>query len=337
MKDSDTPGRVITERFESRLLKSNLPEDPFVRDLLIYLPPSYDREGRRYPVVFCLSGYTGSAYTWFNWQAWVPRIDERMDRLIAAGMPEMILVFPDCFTKYGGSQYLDSIAAGPYRSYLIHEILPFVDAKYRTKPHRRFRALMGKSSGGYGSITIAMDHPGLFSAVACHSGDMYFEYCYLPDFPLAQRLLERLGGLSVFLQEFNELPKNGKEEHALLDTVAMSSCYSPNERSRPHLFDLPFEEKTGELRSEVWKKWKEKDPVEMVLAKGEALKDFGLVFLDCGRRDEFSLYLGARIFSTRLQQMGVAHEYEEFDDGHFNIQYRYDISLRKIANYFGKE
>jgi len=103
------------------------------------------------------------------------------------------------------------------------------------------------------------------------------------------------------------------------------------------LFDLPFEEKTGELRSEVWKKWKEKDPVEMVLAKGEALKDFGLVFLDCGRRDEFSLYLGARIFSTRLQQMGVAHEYEEFDDGHFNIQYRYDISLRKIANYFGKE
>ena len=60
---------------------------------------------------------------------------------------------------------------------------------------------MGKSSGGYGAIMLAMECPELFSAVACHSGDMYFEYAYLPEFPLAVRVLEKAGGLVTYIEE----------------------------------------------------------------------------------------------------------------------------------------
>lgn len=246
----------------------------------------------------------------------------------------MILIFPDCFTRYGGSQYLDSPAIGAYRAHLLQEILPLVDRKYRTKSARRYRGVMGKSSGGYGAITLAMDHPDLFSAVACHSGDMYFEYVYAQEFPVAFRKLNQIGGLKAFCERLHELPKSGKDDHALMDTIAMSACYSPNLQNKPHLFDLPFDEKTGELRPEIWKKWKEKDPIEIVKQKGSGLKTFGLVYLDCGKKDEFYLDIGTRLFSAELGRAGVTHQYEEFDGGHFNVQFRYDISLRKLADYF---
>lgn len=327
-------GRVVVERVRSGLLKKNPLGDPFVRNLYLYLPPSYGKGRRRYPSVVCLSGFTGSARSWFNFQAWTPSIDERMDALIAAGMPEMILIFPDCFTRYGGSQYLDSPAVGAYRSHVVEEILPLVDRKYRTKPGRRYRGVMGKSSGGYGAITLAMEHPELFSAVACHSGDMYFEYVYPQEFPVAFRKLNQLGGLKGLFEKFDDVPKSGKEDHALMDTIAMSACYSPNLRNKPHLFDLPFDEKSGELRPGIWKKWKEKDPVEIVKTKAAVLKNFGVVHLDSGRKDEFHLDIGTRMFCDALTRAGVAHQFEEFDGGHFNIQFRYDVSLRKFADYF---
>jgi Enterochelin esterase and related enzymes len=326
-------GTVQIEAFESKLLAGNPLGDPVLRKLPVYLPPSYYNSSTEYPVVLCLAGYTGGARSWLNFQAWIPSIDERADALIDQGMPEMVLVFPDCFTILGGSQYLDSIAVGRYRSHLLQEILPLVERKYRVKRDRRFRGVMGKSSGGYGAITIAMEHPDLFSTVACHSGDMFFEYCYLSEFPIACRRLRQLGGLNGFFQKFDELQKNGKEIHAVLDTVAMSACYSPNPDA-PHLIDLPFHLDTGELKPDIWRKWKEKDPVEMIRKNPACLKNFGYIYIDCGMRDEFALDVGARIFSAELERNRIPHTHEEFDDGHFNIQYRYDVSLKAIAGYF---
>ena len=329
------PGsRVVVERLESRILRSNPLGDPFIRDLPVYLPPSYYNSSTEYPVVLCLSGFTGSGWSWFNFQAWIPTIDERMDSLVASGVPEMILVFPDCFTRYGGSQYLDSPAVGDYRSYLTEEVLPFVDQMYRTRKDRRFRGVLGKSSGGFGAISLALERPELFSAVACHSGDMYFEYCYIPDFPPAFRLLQKLGGLQQVLEKFDQIPKTGKEDHALLNTIAMSACYSPNPENKILPFDLPIDEETGKMRDRIWKKWKKLDPVEVVKAKGINLGDYGMVFIDCGNRDEFGLIVGSRIFVKELKKQGIPHTYEEFDGGHFHTQQRYDTSLRKMAEYF---
>jgi enterochelin esterase family protein len=108
----------------------------------------------------------------------------------------------------------------------------------------------------------------------------------------------------------------------------MSACYSPNGTD----FDLPFDLHTGEIRHEVWLRWIEHDPVRLVEKSVENLKSLSLLYLDAGTRDEFGLDLGARILSRRLHEFGIAHIHEEFDDGHFNIAYRYDRSLELISS-----
>ncbi len=91
----------------------------------------------------------------FNADAWAEPIDRRLDRLIAQGaMPKTICVLPDCMTRLGGSQYTDSSATGPYETYIIEELVPFVDASLRTKPGRDHRGVTGKSSGGYGALRL---------------------------------------------------------------------------------------------------------------------------------------------------------------------------------------
>jgi enterochelin esterase family protein len=73
----------------------------------------------------------------------------------------------------------------------------------------------------------------------------------------------------------------------------------------------------------------------MLEAHTEALRAARLLYLDCGIHDEWHLHLGARLFTRRLHELGIAHEYEEFDDGHLNVSYRYDVSLPKLGRALG--
>jgi enterochelin esterase family protein len=113
----------------------------------------------------------------------------------------------------------------------------------------------------------------------------------------------------------------------------MSVCYSPNPDSELG-FDLPFDLETGEIREDVWARWLEHDPVRLVESAVENLKSLKLLYIDAGTRDEFALDLGARILCERLKKYGVPFIHEEFDDGHFNISYRYNRSLELISQNF---
>ncbi len=335
-------GNVIIETIDSNALKNNPLGDPHHRQLPVYLPPGYDQSDRRYPTVYLLAGFTGRGAFMLNDSAFDEPIQERMDRLIAAGAVQpMILVMPDGFTRYGGSQYLNSSATGQYEDYLVNEIVPFIDRQYRTRPEAGSRAVAGKSSGGYGAMVQAMRHPDVFGAVASHSGDMYFDYCYKPDFAkfinaAARHNITTPADLARFLADFQ--PKMYPKPAAFFDVLhmaAMSACYSPNPET-PGGFELPFEFHTGKLRPAIWQKWLQFDPVEMVENDqfAAALAQMKLVFLDCGNRDEYALHLGARILSRRLTELGIAHTHQEFDGGHRNIQFRYDVSLAAISEAF---
>jgi len=118
-----------------------------------------------------------------------------------------------------------------------------------------------------------------------------------------------------------------------INTLAMASCYSPNPRTKLG-FDLPIDEKTGELREEVWRRWLEWDPVSMAGRYARNLKKLSLLFLDCGTRDEFQLHHGMRIFHRKAKSLGIPHAVEEFDDGHMNIPYRFDRSLEMASKAF---
>jgi enterochelin esterase-like enzyme len=167
-------GRVTTHRFESRILKSNPLRDPHTRDLIIYLPSGYTQSSSRgYIAVFGLVGFGGQGKMLLNVDPLKENIEDKMNRLISEKKcGPMILVLLDCFTRFGGNQYINSSATGRYEDYIIKEIVPFVDKNYNISAH----AVWGHSSGGYGSLVLGMRHPEVFQALADHSRDTAFEY-----------------------------------------------------------------------------------------------------------------------------------------------------------------
>jgi enterochelin esterase family protein len=317
--------------FESNVLRGNAAGDPHQRRVPIYLPPGYDEDsGRRFPVVLVLTGFTGRGRMLLNDNPWSPSLDDRMDALIAAGSPELILVMPDCFTRFGGSQYVNSSATGRYETHLVEELVPWVDARYRTLAAREHRGIAGKSSGGFGALRLGMLHPGTFGALACHSGDMLFEYCYQVDFPKACSVIQAAGGVRRFLEAFEAKPQKGKDDFLALNILAMAACYSPEPAAELGI-GLPFDLATGLPRAEAWQRWLAFDPLRLLPANADALRSLRLLYLDCGTKDEFHLHHGARAFTAELERLGIAHRYEEFDDGHMNVPYRYDTSLPELA------
>lgn len=333
LKRFDGPrGRIVSQAFASELLVDNPWGDPSARPISVYLPPGYDAdEDRRYPVLFDLVGYTGSGASHLNWKPFEDNVPERADRLIAAGMPPVIIVFIDGFTALGGNQYVDSSAVGLYARYLIEECVPFVDGRFRTLAGRDHRGVFGKSSGGYGAIIHAMKHADTWGAAACHSGDMYFDFVYRCDFPKCLNVLAKHErSVKVFLDHVHATQKLSSEEVHALMLIAMAATYDPDPAAALG-FHMPVDLETGELDEERWARWLAHDPILLVDESAAALKSMRGLWIDCGAQDQYHLHYGARILHRRLEAAGVDHVYEEFDDDHSGIDYRMDRSLPFLA------
>jgi enterochelin esterase family protein len=324
-------GRVVIEAIESRALVGNPLGDPHVRQIPVYLPPGYEHGAARFPVIYWLHGFTGIGLSANNANPWVPSLPECMDRVINAGAPPALLVMADGFTKFGGSQYLNSEATGRYEDFVVEEIVAHIDRRYRTLPSPAHRGVNGKSSGGYGALVLAMRHPDVFGAVASHSGDMFFESCYMPDFWKFCDTVAKHGGVDGFLRAFLEMPKKSNEAVTAVNIAAMAMAYSPNPSKLPYRFDLPFDPSTGEMNDAVWARWLAWDPLRMAPQHVDALRQLTCLYVECGSRDQFHLHLGARQLHRRLDALGIRHEYAEFDDDHMSINYRYVESLQRLC------
>src|SRR3990172_3037425 len=179
--------QIRSELFRSQVLQGNALGDPSERLVHVVLPAGYADGDERFPVVFLLAGFTGTGASFLKYEAWEEDILQRMDRLVAGGrVRPMILILPDAMTRFGGAQYINSSATGRYQDYLL-ELVDWTDHTFRTEPRREARAIAGKSSGGFGAVRMAMDHPEAFGLVGDHSGDKYFDYCYFPELPRFHR------------------------------------------------------------------------------------------------------------------------------------------------------
>lgn len=332
-------GRLEELVVESELLAGNPLGDPTRRPLYVYLPPGYGESSRRYPTIYVIQGFTGQVDMWLGRSAFEPTMIERVDDLFSGvGTRRAIVVFVDAWTSYGGSQFINSIATGPYMDYLCDEVVPFVDEHYATAAERDRRGITGKSSGGYGAMVVPMLRPDVFGAFASHAGDALFDVGLLPAFREVVRTLRDHfdGSYDVFFERFRALVARGDRFDfgrygEPLETYAYAACYSPDESDLGKAL-LPFEVDTGRIVPEVWQRWLDWDPVRMAPRHIDALKSMRLIYLDAGNKDEPFLDLGAQAFSNELSKANIDHRFELFDGGHMGIAYRYPVALKALAD-----
>ena len=324
-----TAGTVHRLSIESRVLRDNLLGDPSSRLVDVYVPAG--GSARRLPLLVDLVGYTGSGLAHTGWAAFQESVPERLDRLIGTGtMPPVVVAFPDCFTRLGGNQYINSSAMGLWEDYLLSEMLPLVESRFDCGGAGH-RGVFGKSSGGYGAMAHGLLHADVWSAAACHSGDMGFEWCYLPDLPAALQGLARHGNsIRRWWQAVEAADRFPDEAINVLNMLAMAASYDPD----PAEFlgvRLPVTLDTCEIIPERWANWMRHDPLVMLESCSEQLRRLKALYMDCGTADQYRLLYGARRLSRRLGQLNIPHRYEEFEGTHSSTDQRMDVSLPFLA------
>jgi len=321
-------GTVHRRRVKSELLRGNLLGDPAERIIDVYVP--HGQNAADLPLLVDLVGWTGGGPAHTNWKNFGENVPERLDRLIGTGvMLPAVVAFPDCMSKLGGNQYINSAATGPYADFLIEEIVPSVENEFGCGGSGR-RGVFGKSSGGYGSIVHAMLYPDFWAAAACHSGDMAFETAYLPPLTRTLRVIAKAGGIKPWLEAFFAKPKLLAEDIEHQEMLGLCASYDPDPSAYMGV-RLPLDLETAEIIPERWANFEKWDPVNMVETRGAGLKSLKGLYIDCGDVDQFDLLYGARRFHRALEKIGVSHRYEEFPDDHSNIDYRMDVSLPYLA------
>lgn len=143
------------------------------RSVRVYLPPSYghpDSSARRYPVVFLLHGWPGGDGNWTG----QGRAGVTLDSMAANHtIPEVIAVMPNGNGPgwFERSLYLDTWNGKfKLKTFILHDLVAWVDRTFRTRPEASQRAIAGLSDGGSSAVNIAMQHPEVFGAAAGMSG-----------------------------------------------------------------------------------------------------------------------------------------------------------------------
>jgi S-formylglutathione hydrolase FrmB len=306
-------GRTHLLEHASAALIGNPLGDPAVRDVYVHEPKGC--EGRPLPAILILPGYAGTGEKLLARGLSDVSMATRVDRLVAAGCPPFRAVLPDVMTSLGGSQYVDSAGIGAYATWLADELPAFLAAKFPTTGW----GVAGKSSGGFGALHLALTRPAVFAAVACHSGDLGFDLCYLADLVPAMRAMAAAGSVERFVAAFWAKDEPSHVEFAGLNLLCMATAYGRR---------LPFDLAAGTVDHDVLRGWSALDPVVRDVEPFRGLK---ALFLDCGDRDEHGLQFGARRLAARLRDAGIAHVHEEFPGGHRNTSGRWDRSLPILA------
>jgi S-formylglutathione hydrolase FrmB len=324
-------GALVELEVDAPSLAGNPLGDPSRRAVLVWVPPG---GAAGLPTVTFLHGYGGTVRGWTQASLFAPTVPERLDALVTGGeIPPVVGVFPDGATALGGTQWTNAPAVGRYQDLVADDVVRAVEAQLGTLARREARAVVGKSSGGYGALCLGRDRPDVFALVAAHAPDCYFEYCYLPDLPKTAAALLGAADPSTWLEATRRKAREtklGGGDFTPLSVLAMAAHYSPNPAA-PLGLELPFALPSARLREDVWARWLEHDPVRFVPRAAPAFRRLAGVFLDCGTRDEFNLRWGTRMVADALREAGVPVEHQEFEDGHMGTSYRYDASLRWLA------
>jgi len=272
-------GKVVTAKLESKALG-------VTKDVVVYLPASYDTSTKRYPVFYYLHGLGGDETNWVE--------GGKLDKTADALGIEAIVVMPDgddgfyvdspkqvdydaCMKDGAGlffpqrKKHSTCVRASKYETYITKDLVAWVDATYRTIPKRDARAIAGLSMGGFGALQLAMRHPDMFVAAASHSG--VDALLYAGPIPYTKG--------NVVLQ--HDVKKWG-------DGLG------------------PFGTWIRDIFGPELARWQSYDPATLV-AKLDPKQPAPALYLDCGTEDEFLLHNGMQYVHDLLAERGIEHAY----------------------------
>ena len=299
-------GRIVASEIRSNHFAGSRIGISPLRRINVYLPRGYDASGgRRYPVIYYLNHFFETEATPWESQGAKALLDDAIARGLTPGF---IFVTADFSTPAGSSWYVNSPATGDWADFMTRELVPHVDARYRTIADRNSRGLLGDGAGGYGAIRFGMEHPEMFGAVYAMqplgTGASLQPTHSRADFDLLARArsLDDLGG-DGFSRIF----------------TAIYQAFSPNPDRPPLFFDPPVRQVAGkpEVDAPVLAAFHARFALAgLVPAHAEALKSLRGLKFDWGRADTIHDHIaGAQALARQLAEYGVPHEAEEHSGG----------------------
>jgi S-formylglutathione hydrolase FrmB len=311
---------VVDIPFVSAVLRDNrIGLDP-ERAIKVLLPPGYAKSKQHYPVVYFLHN------AWYGPKRMIEdgRAQRLIERAFADGVvQEFIFVVADYTGPTTGSLYENSPVSGRWIDYTVDEIVPLIDAKYRTLARRESRAVVGDFFGGRGALKLAMAKADVFSVayamhpVATGAGDIPWLSLEV-DWPRmhAAKTYGELGGLGR-TQIF----------------WAIHQAFAPNVAAPPCFCDFYTEMKDGKAaynpdRAMAMRKSFLLD--ETLAQSAVALRSMRGLALDWGRFDTTQAHvISNREFSRKLEDLGVEHEAEEYRGDPWNRTWTEDGRFAK--------
>jgi enterochelin esterase-like enzyme len=293
------PVTVDHIKIHGTALERNLEGDAVDRDVIVFLPPSYQKDKyRRYPVVYALHGYSIGADQWSH-EIHVP---QTIEGTFAQGAKEMIVVLPDSKTVHNGSMYSSSITTADFEKFISHDVVAYIDAHYRTIPSRMSRDLVGHSMGGYGASRIGMKHPDVFGSLYIMSPCCMSARPAGPANPELEKTLEAV----KTAEDSAKLPCFARAQ------LASAAAWSPDPKNPPLYLDLPV--KDGVPQPDVLAKWAANAPLAFVDQYIGNLKQYRAIAMDVGDQD--GLRVDAGKLHDILDNYGIANSFEIYPGTH---------------------
>jgi len=311
---SISAGHASADRSESQLVsrtirseaiaKNKVGTDP-ARNLLIYLPAGYRASSpQRYPVIYFLPNpfQTGYRYDFDHHGA-----RQLFDQAIAAGIiGKFILVTADMDTPLGASWYVNSPATGNWEDFMTQEVVPYIDANFKTLANRNSRGIAGVFIGGYGAIRFGMRHPDMFGSVyAMHpvgTGSGVGISAEIPKW-----------NLLVNAKAADDVRKDGRTQ--IFASIFQAHLSNPE---KPPLFiDLPARQDGGRIKidSGVMERLRNNFYLETMIPRyADNLKSLRGFKFDWSRQDgNFDHIFANQAFTRKLNEYGIEHGAEEYN------------------------
>ena len=306
-------GEIVTLEISAPSLRGNLLNTPTQQKAHIYLPPSYHKlPHRKYPVIYFLHGIFDSGKTWISFS----NVPSKLDSLIASGdFPEVIAVMPDAGNQYGGGFYRNSSVAGNWEDYIADDLVGTIDKNYRTIKRSGGRAAIGHSMGGYGVIHLAMERPGLFSAI----------------YAIAPGTLDMSEDINFGNEAWTRASKVKSPDEIQaafqsrdfwgIATFTILTTFNPAPDNPPLYVKFPFTIVNGEVIPDQneYAALKNKFPLQRVGASQNALRQLRAFGMEYGVSEQFAhIPVSTAKFSERLNEYRIPHRLDVYKGDHRN-------------------